>query len=218
MNPQHNKLAGAILVAGVVAMAATVLANHLFPKDYGRDDGERGFALVDPSLIGIAIPAAATATVAVADPILGLLATASVEDGMRAFRKCAACHTPDKGGANRVGPNMWDIVNAKKGHADGFAYSQALLDKGGNWNYASLNLFLYKPKEYIAGTKMNFAGIKDAQERANVIAYLRSLSDSPAALPSEAEIAAEIEALTPQKPKELDAAPEAGESPVSDAE
>ncbi len=218
MNPQHNKLAGAILVAGVVAMATTVLANHLFPKDYSHDDGERAFALVDPSLIGTAIPAAATATVAVADPILGLLATASVEDGMRAFRKCAACHTPDKGGANRVGPNMWDIVNAKKGHVDGFAYSQALLDKGGQWNYASLNLFLYKPKDYISGTKMNFAGIKDVQERANVIAYLRSLSDSPAALPTEAEIAAEIEALTPQKPKELDAAPEAGESPVSDAE
>ena len=86
---------------------------------------------------------------------------------------------------------MWNIVNTDKGVADGFGYSKALAEFGGAWDYAALNLFLAKPKAYILGTKMNFAGLKKPQDRANMIAYLRQQADAPAALPSEAEIAAE---------------------------
>ena len=97
----------------------------------------------------------------------------------------------DQGGANKVGPALWNIVNADKGAVDGFSYSGALVAFGGQWDYAALNAFLYKPKAYISGTKMNFAGLKKPSDRANMIAYLRQQADAPAALPTDAEIAAE---------------------------
>ena len=117
------------------------------------------------------------------EPVGPLLASASVEDGQKVFKKCGACHTPNKGGANKVGPNLWNIVNSKRGKVDGFSYSKNLPAKEGGWTFESLNAFLAKPRTYIPGTKMAFAGLKKASDRANLIAYLRSLSDSPAALP-----------------------------------
>ena len=90
-----------------------------------------------------------------------------------------------------MGPVLWNIVNADKGAIDGFGYSAALAGFGGAW--IALNAFLYKPKAYIEGTKMNFAGLKKPQDRANMIAYLRSLSAAPAALPTDAEIASEAQ-------------------------
>ena len=98
----------------------------------------------------------------------------------------------EAGGKNKVGPVLWNVVNTDKGVVDGFGYSTALAEFGGAWDYTSLNAFLYKPKAYISGTKMNFAGLKKPTDRANMIAYLRSLSDAPAALPSEEDIAAEM--------------------------
>ena len=95
----------------------------------------------------------------------------------------------DSGGTNKVGPALWNIVNADKGAVDGFSYSNALLEHGGGWDYVALNLFLAKPKAYISGTKMNFAGLKKPQDRANMIAYLRQQADAPAALPTDTEIA-----------------------------
>jgi cytochrome c len=89
---------------------------------------------------------------------------------------------------------LWNIVNADKANVDGFSYSAALAEMDGGWDYQALNTFLYKPKAYVAGTKMNFAGLKKPQDRANIIAYLRSLADAPAALPSEGDIAAETSA------------------------
>ena len=86
---------------------------------------------------------------------------------------------------------LWNIVDAGKGEKDGFQYSDALVGMGGQWDYESLNAFLYKPKAYIKGTKMNFAGLKKPSDRANMIAYLRSLSASPVALPSQEQIDAE---------------------------
>ena len=86
---------------------------------------------------------------------------------------------------------MWNIVNADKGAVDGFGYSAALADFGGQWDYAALNAFLAKPKAYISGTKMNFAGLKKPQDRANMIAYLRQQASAPAALPTAEQIAAE---------------------------
>ena len=116
-------------------------------------------------------------------PIGPLLASADPAAGQAASKACAACHSFDKGGANKVGPNLYGIVGAKHGHIDGFAYSDAIKGKAGPWNYDELNKFLYDPKAYAPGTKMTFAGLKKDQERANVIAYLRSLSDNPAPLP-----------------------------------
>ena len=118
----------------------------------------------------------------VEEPILTLLASANIEKGMKTFKKCSSCHVAVKDGANKIGPGLWEIVNKEKGVVDGFSYSNALVSYGGKWTYDELNGFLKNPKQYIAGTKMSFAGLKKSSDRANVILYLRSLSDSPAPL------------------------------------
>lgn len=121
------------------------------------------------------------------DPIEPLLASADPEAGQKVIKKCLQCHTVDKGGKNKVGPNLWNIVDAPYGKVDGFSYSAALKEEasqGKKWDYESLNGFLHKPKKYLKGTKMAFVGLKKAKDRANLIAYLRSLSDSPAPLPN----------------------------------
>ena len=111
-----------------------------------------------------------------------LLGGADVAKGARTFKKCKACHTVENGGKNKIGPNLWNIVNAMFGQKAGFVYSKPLKAKGGTWNYDTLDAFLAKPKAYIPGAKMAFVGVKKAKERANLIAYLRSLSDNPAPL------------------------------------
>jgi len=115
--------------------------------------------------------------------VLAMLADANPEAGARVSKKCAACHSLDKDGKNKVGPNLWDVVGRPIGSHEGFKYSSTLADMGGDWSYERLDAFLTSPKDYAAGTKMSFAGLKDAGDRANLIAFLRNLSDSPKPLP-----------------------------------
>ena len=117
------------------------------------------------------------------EPISLLLASASLEKGEKIFKKCSACHTYKEDDVNKVGPNLWNIINKSKASVPGFAYSKELSEYGGIWGYEELSQFLYKPKEYIKGTKMNFSGLKKAEDRANLILYLREQAEEPAALP-----------------------------------
>ncbi|MCF8474887.1 MAG: cytochrome c family protein [Emcibacter sp.] len=112
-----------------------------------------------------------------------LLSVASASDGEAIFKKCKACHTQDMGGKNLVGPNLWNIVGRAKGGHEGFSFSDAMYAKGGNWTYEDLDHFLTKPSDFVPKTKMSFAGLKKATDRASIIAFLRSLSDAPADLP-----------------------------------
>ena len=118
----------------------------------------------------------------VIEPVLTLLATANLESGQKISKKCVACHGFDSGGPNKVGPNLYNIVNKDQGKAD-YAYSKVLASLSGKWTYEELNKFLYKPKLYSKGTKMNYAGLSKTKDRANLIAWLRTKSDSPASLP-----------------------------------
>ena len=118
----------------------------------------------------------------VIEPVLALLATANLESGQKISKKCVACHGFDAGGPNKVGPNLYNIVNKDQGKAN-YAYSKVLASLSGKWTYEELNKFLYKPKLYSKGTKMNYAGLSKTKDRANLIAWLRTKSDSPAALP-----------------------------------
>ena len=118
----------------------------------------------------------------VIEPILALLATANLESGQKISKKCVACHGFDAGGPNKVGPNLYNIVNKDQGKAD-YAYSKVLASLSGKWSYEELNKFLYKPKLYSKGTKMNYAGLSKTKDRANLIAWLRTKSDSPVSLP-----------------------------------
>ena len=116
------------------------------------------------------------------NPITPMLASASVDAGKNVFKKCAACHSAVKGGANKIGPALWNIVNKKTPTPEDFKYSSALQAHGKNWDFEELNKFLHKPMKYIKGTKMGFAGLRKDSDRSNIIAYLNSLSDSPAPL------------------------------------
>jgi len=115
--------------------------------------------------------------------IAALLAAADAEAGAKVSRKCAACHSFDEGGPNKVGPNLWDIVGRPVAGHEGYKYSDALTGLGGEWSYDRLDGFLTKPKDFAAGTKMSFAGLKSAEDRANLIAFLRGQSASPKPLP-----------------------------------
>lgn len=188
-----NKIFAGVLLAGLLLMAGIKAGDILVPSHDGH-----GASVEHKNAYPIEVAEAADAGAAPAaptgpEPILALLAEADIAAGMKLAKKCTACHVFDEGGANKVGPALWNIVNADKGAVDGFGYSTALAAFGGAWDYASLNEFLYKPKAYIDGTKMNFAGLKKQKDRANMIAYLRSLSGAPALLPTDADIASEAQ-------------------------
>ena len=191
---KFNKLFAGVLLAALLLMAGIKAGQVLVPSHHGHGHGGEKVANAYPIEVTVVADAGtAVAAPAGPEPILALLAEADIAAGMKLAKKCTACHVFEEGVANKVGPGLWNIVNAGKGAVDGFGYSAALAGFGGAWDYQALNAFLYKPKAYIAGTKMNFAGLKKPKDRANMIAYLRSLSSAPAALPTDAEIASEAE-------------------------
>jgi cytochrome c len=177
-----NKILGAVLGTCLFLLVTSFAAQAIFSPVKPEKPGFEIAVKEDASA------AAAKGPAAPAEPIEKLLQTASVEKGTAAAKKCAACHTFEKGGPNRVGPNLFGVLNEPKGTGrGGFNFSAALKAKGGTWTYEDLNAFLLNPKAFVPGTAMGFAGISKDSERADVIAYLRSLADSPAPLPTAAK-------------------------------
>lgn len=186
---ENNKILAALLVAGITAMMAGFIAK----KVVHPHELEKSVLEIDTSALESA-QSGGDAAPAGPEPVLALLAGADTARGQGLAKTCLACHTFDQGGANKIGPNLYNVVNGPKAHKKDFAYSAVITDmaaKGDTWTYQNLNAFLWKPNTYAKGTKMVFPGFKKPQDRADVIAYLRSLSGSPAAMPSADAIAAE---------------------------
>jgi len=156
---EFNKIAAAVLVTALLFIGIKEIGNFVYKVDKPKKSAykiEEKLASIKP-----------------------LLASASIESGAKVFKKCAACHSIDKGGANKIGPALWGVVNRKIGGVQGFKYSTAMAKYGKNWSFEELNGFLHKPMKYIKGTKMGFIGLKKDKDRANVIAYMNSKSDTP---------------------------------------
>jgi len=178
-----NKILGAILGTCLAVLALNIAAGAIF---YNEKPAKPGYAIAVKAEGGGEKKEAAPKEA----PLPERLAKASVDKGKSTAKQCEACHTLTKGGPNRVGPNLWDVVGNERGKGrNGFNFSSAMKAKGGEWTYDELDKFLTAPREYIPGTAMTFAGIKNPQQRADVIDYLHTLSDSPKPLP-KAEAAA----------------------------
>lgn len=189
---ESNKIFAAILVAGIVAMLAGFVAEKLTKPTKLKEDAF--------PIEGVETAGSGPKKEKLAEPILAMLAEADIARGQKVSKACAACHSFDNGGPSGVGPNLWDIVGRQKDSVSGFSYSGTLAAVGANtWTYEELNKFLWKPKKYASGTKMNYIGLKKPEDRAALIAWLRSLSTSAKALPSATAIAAEEAELLPKE-------------------
>ena len=175
-----NKILASIIMALLIVTLIGHFGDLLIDTEH-HDEGETAYKIDVEEM-----PSGDSGTVKkeeVVEPISALLVSASLENGEKLFKKCATCHNYEKGGANKVGPQLWNLINRPKANVEGFAYSKALAEYGGEWSYEELAEFLYKPKKFIKGTKMNFAGLKKVKDRADIVYFLREQSDSPVPLP-----------------------------------
>lgn len=183
-----NRFAAAFLGSILFVIVLIVIGNLIFEVDELEQNAYGEIETTTPEArVESGAESGAEAEPEGAASLAARLAEGSVEAGQRAAKKCAACHTFEKGGRNRIGPNLWGVLGSPRAANADFKYSGALADLGGDWGYAELEAYLEKPKSAVPGTKMAFAGIKDAQDRASVILYLRSVSDVELPLPPVGE-------------------------------
>jgi cytochrome c len=175
MDDRFNTIAGWVLFAGIIALGSSIVAGEAFHSERPEKMGY--------PIEGVQEEGEAGATEA-EQPIEFYLASADPAKGEQVFKKCAACHNADQGGANQLGPNLWGVLGEPIGKGRGFAFTDALAKVGGTWNWDNLSKWLHSPKTFAPGTKMTFAGLSKPEDRANVIAFLNQHSSSPLPLPA----------------------------------
>lgn len=164
MKDDRNTAFGWILFSGIVALGAMSISSHYFEADKVEAPEKPGYFIEGAAEEGGAASGPSLAT---------LLASGTASAGEGVFAKCSACHTIAQGGADGIGPNLWGVVGKPIGkHEPGFAYSSALSGHGGDWTYENLDAWLTSPRAFANGTKMSFAGLSSAEDRANIILYL----------------------------------------------
>lgn len=175
---EFNKVAGAVLTALLFIFGGRVLLQVV--EHSGNLHRAPAYTLPKPA--GDAATAGTEAKFD-ASQVLARLSQASAENGHEVFKKCVACHTTDKGGVNKIGPNLYNIIERPIGKHPGFAFSPAMALRDGTWTYERLANYLHDPKGYIPNNRMAFSGIADSAELADLLAYLRSLSETPVPFP-----------------------------------
>jgi cytochrome c2 len=198
---ETNKALAALLTAGIIASGSGVISRIIYHPSMPEENAYHIEVVEGEAAGGEGAEVEAT-------PLPVLLAAASPEAGQGDAKKCAACHSFEQGGAAKIGPPLWGVVGRDIASVGGFAYSDALLEKGGQWTFESLSGFLTSPKGWAPGTKMAFAGIRNPEDRADVLVYLRSLAENPVPLPEvTAAEAAEGAGAAPSSEASAEAAP-----------
>jgi cytochrome c len=177
---EFNRTAFVVLGSILFAMLLVAFSNLVFAP---QRPAVPGYALPSSSVETAAAPAAEAPK---QTPLPDLLAKADAKKGEQFAKVCTTCHSFEKGGAVKVGPPLWGVVGRPVASFPGFAYSDSIKKLGGDWTYEKLDHWIADPKAMASGTKMAFAGEKDPQKDADILAYLQSLSDSPVPFPKEA--------------------------------
>lgn len=192
MDNRFNTIAGWALFAGIIALGGGIVSSKMFHNEAPETQGYKIEGVeAEGGEGGAAGPSLNT-----------LLASADPAKGEKVFAKCAACHTVNSGGANGIGPNLFGVVGKPHAAHPGFAFSDALKGKPGNWDFAALNEWLKSPRDYAPGTKMTFAGLGSAEDRANLIAWLNTQGSNLPLPAADAPAAAEGEAANAAAPAE----------------
>jgi cytochrome c len=182
MNSHVNMGVGALLGTVFVLMSVSILSEGIFKSEAPEKPGYAIAAAEGEAAGGAPAEAAAADT-----PVGVVLAKADATKGAAIFKKCEACHSGEKGGPNKVGPDLWGIVDRPVAAHEGFSYSAGMKEfsKGSSekWTYDHLYHFLKKPKDYVKGTAMGFAGLPKEAERADLLAYLQTLADTKVPFP-----------------------------------
>ncbi len=205
-----NKIAGSILLVLMVIQVVGILGDTLVRP---RESASSVEIKASPAQIAAEKPKPV-------EPVLPLLAKADVQKGEQIAKKCQACHDFKKGGPNKIGPNLYGVVGRPVASHAGFDYSSALkafAEKHGKWTYELMNHFIHDPRQDVPGTKMTFAGLDKVGDRADVIAYLRSLEDNPPPLPTPEEIKAVEPKTAPPTPQAGEPSPAPAKGPEGNA-
>ena len=173
-----NKIIAAVLMVALLAIGLGKIADGIFHVKKPKNPGYQ--VEVDDQL---ASNTSQTTEVEEKIDIAALMAQGDAESGAVIFKKCAACHSIDKGGRNKIGPALYDVVGREVGGVADYKYSKALASYSKKWTFEELNGFLTKPATYLKGTKMSYAGLRKEKDRASIIKYLNQNSDSPKLLP-----------------------------------
>ena len=174
-----NKIIVSIVLAIILILGINKIADIIY---YVEKPEKSTYKVVDVSTTVSSETTEVTSTDSEITDIMVLLAAASVTDGEKIFKKCAACHSISKGGGNKIGPALWNVLGRQTGSLPDYKYSKAMAAHGKPWSFEEMNGFLTKPKNWIKGTKMSFIGLKSGKERAAVILYTNKNSDSPLSL------------------------------------
>ena len=173
-----NKLVAAILMVALLVIGIGKLSDVIFHVEKPE---KPGYVVELDQLSATTVSTESTEEEKV--DLVALMAMGDVATGEKIFKKCAACHSINKGGKNNIGPALYNVVGRKIGGVSDYKYSKALIAYGKEWNFEELNGFLIKPAKWIKGTKMAYAGLRKEKDRASVIKYLNQNSDNPLPLP-----------------------------------
>jgi len=171
-----NKIIVSIVFAIVLVIGINKIANVIY---YVEKPEKSAYQVDGTTTVASSSSAETSSGDSESENIMALFASVSASDGEKVFKKCAACHSIAQGGGNKIGPALWGVIGRKAGSVSDYKYSKAMAAYAKSWSFEEMNGFLIKPKEWIKGTKMSFAGLKNSKERAAVILYMNENSSNP---------------------------------------